>query len=70
MDEQSHASAMKALFSILSNKTVITTTHTLVGITMFDYIIVIDDGCLVEQGSPTALLADESSMLSQLVHSK
>ncbi|KAL9477688.1 hypothetical protein ACSS6W_007529 [Trichoderma asperelloides] len=69
MDEQSHASAMKALFSILSNKTVITTTHTLVGITMFDYIIVIDDGCLVEQGSPTALLADESSMLSQLVHS-
>ncbi|GFP57675.1 ABC multidrug transporter B [Trichoderma asperellum] len=36
MDEQSHASAMKALFSILSNKTVITTTHTLVGITIYD----------------------------------
>lgn len=58
MDEQSHVSSMRAIFDVLPNKTVIATTHILVGITMFDHIIVIDDGCLVEQGSPTALLTD------------
>lgn len=70
MDEQSHVSAMKAVFNILSDKTVITTTHTLVGITIFDYIIVINDGCLIEQGSPTTLLANEGSMLSQLLRAE
>jgi ABC-type transport system involved in cytochrome bd biosynthesis fused ATPase/permease subunit len=70
MDEQGHVSAMGAIFNILSDKTVITTTHTLVGITMFDQIIVIDDGCLVEQGSPAHLLTDESSILSQLLRAE
>ncbi|KAL6886015.1 ABC multidrug transporter [Trichoderma evansii] len=72
MDEPTsgNISAMRAIFNILSNKTVINTTHTLVGITMFDQIIVIDDGCLVEQGSPAPLLTDESSMLSQLLHAE
>jgi ATP-binding cassette subfamily B protein len=69
MDEQGHVSAMGAIFNILSDKTVITTTHTLVGITMFDQIIVIDDGCLVEQGSPARLLIG-SSILSQLLRAE
>lgn len=67
MDEESHILALEAIFDRLSEKTVLTTTHTLAGITKFDHVIVMEDGCLVEQGSPTTLLALEGSMLAQLL---
>ncbi|KAK8143998.1 hypothetical protein G3M48_006428 [Beauveria asiatica] len=67
MDEDGHNAAMEAIFSILSGSTLIATTHTLAGIENFDQIVVLEDGRLVEQGSPAELLASEGSMLNQLV---
>ncbi|OAA52989.1 ABC transporter, transmembrane domain, type 1 [Cordyceps fumosorosea ARSEF 2679] len=67
MDEDGHNAAMETIFSVLSDSTIITTTHTLTGIENFDQIIVLEDGRLVEQGSPAELLALEGSMLNQLV---
>lgn len=58
---------MDAIFNILSEKTVITTTHTLVGISRFGRVVILDDGQLVEQGSPTELLQDDASWLNQLI---
>ncbi|EGX94126.1 ABC multidrug transporter, putative [Cordyceps militaris CM01] len=66
MDNDSHNAAMEAIFSILSDSTIIATTHALAGIENFDYILVLEDGRLVEQGSPAELLASEGSMLNQL----
>ncbi|KAF1734363.1 ABC transporter C family member 8 [Beauveria bassiana] len=67
MDEDGHTTAMETIFSVLSDSTIIATMHTLTGIEKFDQIIVLEDGRLVEQGSPAELLALEGSMLKQLV---
>ncbi|KAM3535756.1 hypothetical protein MY4038_001032 [Beauveria bassiana] len=67
MDEDGHTTAMETIFSVLSDRTIIATMHTLTGIEKFDQIIVLEDGRLVEQGSPAELLALEGSMLKQLV---
>ncbi|KGQ11533.1 Multidrug resistance-associated protein 1 [Beauveria bassiana D1-5] len=67
MDEDGHTTAMETIFSVLSDSTIIATMHTLTGIEKFDQIIVLEDGRLVEQGSPAELLALEDSMLKQLV---
>ncbi|ATY61267.1 ABC multidrug [Cordyceps militaris] len=66
MDNDSHNVVMEAIFSVLSDSTIIATTHALAGIENFDYILVLEDGRLVEQGSPAELLASEGSMLNQL----
>ena len=67
MDEATHTATMDAIFDILSSKTVISTTHTLVGIEKFDKIVVVENGELVEQGSPQDLMAREGSMLNSLL---
>ncbi|KAM3488208.1 hypothetical protein MY3957_008499 [Beauveria namnaoensis] len=67
MDEDGHTTAMETIFNVLSDSTIIATMHTLTGIEKFDQIIVLEDGRLVEQGSPAELLALEGSMLKQLV---
>lgn len=67
MDEDGHNAVMETIFGVLSERTIIATTHTLAGIEKFDQIIVLDDGRLVEHGSPAELLTVEGSMLNQLV---
>lgn len=68
MDEDGHDAVMETIFSVLSERTIISTTHTLAGIERFDQIIVLDDGRVVEHGSPAELLAAKGSMLNQLVN--
>ncbi|KAJ3498983.1 hypothetical protein NLG97_g702 [Lecanicillium saksenae] len=67
MDDDSHSQALAAIFNTLHDKTVLCTTHTLVGIEKFDKIIVLDGGRLVEQGSPAKLLATPNSIFNQLI---
>ncbi|KAJ6779518.1 hypothetical protein PWT90_06369 [Aphanocladium album] len=72
MDEPTsgHCQILEAIFSTLRDDTVICTTHTMAGIEKFDQIIVLNDGQLVEKGSPAELLAVPDSMLHQLVSAR
>ena len=47
--------------------TLICVTHDLQATRAFDRVLVIEDGQLVEDGAPTALLADESSRYAELI---
>lgn len=67
MEKDGHDAVMETIFSVLSERTIISTTHTLAGIERFDQIIILDDGRLIEHGSPAELLAVKGSMLNRLV---
>lgn len=67
MSEELHTAVLTAVLGITAGKTVITTTHTLVGIQKFDQVIIIQDGRLVEHGSPGDLMRQPGSLLNELI---
>ncbi|OAA41159.1 ABC transporter, transmembrane domain, type 1 [Beauveria brongniartii RCEF 3172] len=67
MSQARHMEVMDAILSLTAGKTVITTTHTLVGIEKFDQVIIIQDGRLVQHGSPGELIKEEGSVLNELI---
>ncbi len=67
MSRERHAAVLDAILRLKADKTVVTTTHTLVGIEKFDQVMVIQDGRLAEYGTPEELMDDEGSMLNELI---
>ncbi|KAF1737238.1 ABC transporter C family member 13 [Beauveria bassiana] len=67
MSQARHMEVMDAMLSLTAEKTVITTTHTLVGIEKFDQVIIIQDGRLLQHGSPGELIKEEGSVLNELI---
>lgn len=56
LDAQSEATVMRNLRAFLSGKTVIFSTHRLPSLLMADWIVVIEEGTISEQGPPLELL--------------
>ncbi len=56
LDQESAAYIREAITRIDANRTTIVITHHLVRMELFDHILVLDQGCLVEQGTHRALL--------------
>ncbi|OAA77325.1 ABC transporter, transmembrane domain, type 1 [Akanthomyces lecanii RCEF 1005] len=67
MSEGRHTAVLAAILGITAGKTAITTTHTLMGIQKFDQVIIIQDGRLLEHGSPGDLIREPGSMLNELI---
>lgn len=67
MSDERHEEVMDAMFSITAGETLLTTTHTLVGIKQFNQFMVIQDGRLVEHGSPSEFADKVGSMLYELI---
>lgn len=67
MSRERHTEVMDAILSTTAGSTVLATMHTLVGIQKFDKVIVIQDGQLLEHGSPGELLSNPRSMLNDLI---
>ncbi|KAM3527939.1 hypothetical protein MY4038_006102 [Beauveria bassiana] len=67
MSQACHMEVMDAMLSLTAGKTVITTTHTLVGIEKFDQVIIIQDGRLLQHGSPGEMIKEEDSVLNELM---
>ena len=56
LDSEVEAAILDTLYGVMEGKTVIAIAHRLSTIARMDRIIVIDDGCIVEQGSHDQLL--------------
>ncbi|KAM3521744.1 hypothetical protein NHJ13051_006054 [Beauveria bassiana] len=67
MSQARHMEVMDAILSLTAGKTVITTTHTLVGIEKFDQVIIMQDGRLLQHGSPGEMIKEEGSPLNELI---
>ncbi|KAM3492252.1 hypothetical protein MY3957_004440 [Beauveria namnaoensis] len=67
MSQARHMEVMDAMLSLTAGKTVITTTHTLFGIEKFDQVIIIQDGRLLQHGSPGEMIKEEGSALNELI---
>ncbi len=57
LDSEVEAAIQDTLDTLMQGKTVIAIAHRLSTIAMMDRIVVLDEGCVVEQGTHTALLA-------------
>lgn len=64
MDDAGHEKTMGAIFASLQDKTVLMTTHSLAMIERFDQVVVMDNGTLVEKGSPVELMETRDSALN------
>ena len=60
LDVENESKIQKALSELIKNKTVIIIAHRMRTIAHADHIIVLDDGRIVEQGSPDELLAQNN----------
>ncbi|KAM3468574.1 hypothetical protein MY5147_007798 [Beauveria neobassiana] len=67
MSQARHMEVLDAMLSLTAGKTVITTTHTLVGIEKFDQVIIMQDGRLLQHGSPGEMIKEEGSALNELM---
>ncbi|KAM3466787.1 hypothetical protein NHJ6243_000528 [Beauveria neobassiana] len=67
MSQARHMKVLDAMLSLTAGKTVITTTHTLVGIEKFDQVIIMQDGRLLQHGSPGEMIKEEGSALNELM---
>jgi ATP-binding cassette subfamily B protein len=56
LDPESEESIREALHRLMAGRTVVAIAHRLSTLRHFDRIIVIKDGCVIEEGAPTALM--------------
>lgn len=67
LDVHTEERLFKALKSFLADKTVITIAHRLSTIKSAEYIYVLEDGSVVDSGTPKALLAKDESYFSSMI---
>lgn len=67
IDTESEALIQKAIASLRGKITVIAITHRLTSIGDMDRVIVIEDGCVAEEGSPQELMKRKDSYLARLL---
>lgn len=70
LDADHEENVLNALSQFWKNKTVLILTHRLTLLERMDRIIVLENGQIVQDGPLTALLADESGLMSQLFNAK
>jgi len=67
LDVHTEAKLFEALHSFLENKTVITIAHRLSTIKSAEFIYVLEDGKVVDSGSPKVLLSKDESYFSSMI---
>lgn len=67
MDDTGHEKTMAAMFDLLQDKTVVMTTHSLAMIERFDLVVVMENGAVVEKGSPEELMGRRDGALSSML---
>ena len=67
LDVHTEAKLFEALYSFLENKTVITIAHRLSTIKSAEFIYVLEDGKVVDSGSPKELLSKDESYFSSMI---
>ncbi len=67
LDVHTEAKLFEALESFLAKRTVITIAHRLSTIKSADYVYVLEEGELVDEGTPQALLAKDESYFSKML---
>jgi len=58
-DSESEEAIREALQRLMQSKTVLAIAHRLSTLRSFDRIVVLDSGCIVQDGSPDALIRSE-----------
>ncbi len=66
LDVENETAIQEALSRLIQNKTVVVIAHRMRTVSGADKIVVLSDGTIVEEGSPTELFAREGSMFSRM----
>jgi ABC-type multidrug transport system fused ATPase/permease subunit len=70
MDTRTEALAQKAMKELCTNRTIICVAHRLDTILDSDQIVVLDEGRIVEQGAPDALVHMGGSYFEELLRNR